>query len=58
MNFLKSTICTQQAPTVALGSLTGLSIIVLASVIIGWVWTCWTIKKKRGMGHMITSNNT
>ena len=51
---------TQQAPIVALGSLTGLSIVVLASVIIGWAWTCWTIyiKKRREMGHMITSKNT
>ena len=55
---MKSNHVTQQAPIVALGSLTGLFFIVLASVIIGWVWTCWTIKKRRGMGHIITSKNT
>ena len=42
----------QQAPsssTIALGSLTGLFFIVLVAVIIGWVWTRWTIKKRGGM---------
>ena len=51
------TLVTQQAPITALGSLTGLSIVVLALVIIGWVWTCWSIKKKRGMGHMTTTES-
>ena len=36
----------QQAPITALGSLTGVFFIVLVAVIIGWVWTCWNIKKK------------
>ena len=51
------TLVTQQAPIIALRSLTGLSILVLALVIIGWVWTCWSIKKKREMGHMTTTES-
>ena len=42
-------ICAQQAPTVVLGSLTGVFVVALAAVIIGWVWTCWTIKRRGGM---------
>ena len=29
----------------ALGSMLGLSLLVLAAVIIGWIWTCWAMKK-------------
>ena len=46
---------TQQAPTIALGIVTGLFFIALVAVIIGWVWTCWTIKKRGELG--ITSKN-
>ena len=46
-----------KASITALGSLTGISIVVLSAVIIGWVWTCWIIKKKRGISHTTTSKN-
>ena len=35
--------------TSALGGLLGISLVLLALVTAGWVWTCWTIRKKRGM---------
>ena len=46
----------QLVPTIALGSLIGVFLIVLAAVIIGWVWTCWS-KKKKGATD-ISSNYT
>ena len=45
---------TQLVPTIALGILTGLFFIVLIAVTIGWVWTCWTTKKRGGINF---SNN-
>ena len=45
-----------QSPTIALGLLAGLFFIVLVAVIVGWVWTCWTIKKRSG-GTEVSSKN-
>ena len=47
---------THQAPVIALGILAGLFFIALVAVIIGWMWTCWTIKRRGGMD--ISSKNT
>ena len=33
----------------ALGCLLGLSLVFLALVTAGWVWTCWTVRKRGGM---------
>ena len=40
----------------ALGALTGILIITLLLVIIGWVWTCWILKKNGGMKIMSVEN--
>ena len=47
--------CTQ--PLMALGILVGLLVVLLITVITGWVWTCWILirreGKKVGYGHNI-----
>ena len=35
------------SPVVILGSLFGLSMLLLAIVTIGWVYTCWILKKRK-----------
>ena len=35
--------------TSALGALLGISLVLLALVTAGWAWTCWTVRKRRGM---------
>ena len=37
---------TTQVLAAVLGVMTSLFLVVLALVITGWVWTCWTMKKK------------
>ena len=32
---------------VALGTLTGPLLLILVLVVTGWVWTCWTLKKRK-----------
>ena len=39
---------TATTPLAVLGALLGLSVVLLAVVITGWVWTCWTMKKREG----------
>ena len=36
-----------QVMAATLGVLTGLFLVILVVVTIGWVWTCWTMKKWR-----------
>ena len=47
----------QEAGSVAsigLGALVGLLVVLLALVTIGWIWTCWTIKRRA----RITTNSS
>ena len=37
------------ASTTALGILLGIFVVLLVLVTIGWVWTCWIMKKRGGM---------
>ena len=52
---LNRSIANQSQTLHALGALLGLVMVVLAAVITGWMWTCWIVKKKRGIN--ITSDN-
>ena len=42
----KLSIDTNRSPLVVLGTLLGLSVMVLITMTIGWMWTCWTMKRK------------
>ena len=35
-----------KATSIGLGAVVGLLIVLLLTVIIGWMWTCWTMKKQ------------
>ena len=37
------------SPLIALGALLGIFMVLLVLVTAGWVWTCWTMKKRGGM---------
>ena len=42
------------AASIGLGALIGLLVVLLALVTIGWIWTCWTIKRRA----RITTNSS